>query len=94
MRIVWSILAREDLRIIDEGLLREASPEISVRILSAIAARATFLANFPHGGRPYRNGQCVLRVYDTRYLIRHRIRGEDVEVIRVHHEREDWQSLL
>ncbi len=91
MRIIWSPLAVDDVRGINIWLEREASPDTAVRIVSAIRHRARFLENFPHGGRPHGTAHRVLRVFDTPYLIRYRIRSDVVEVIRVHHEREDWQ---
>lgn len=91
MQIDWSTPALDDLRGIDEWLSREAEPELAVRILTAIRTRSTFLENFPRGGRPYRDGQRVLRVFDTPYLIRYRIVGNVVQVLRVHHERENWR---
>lgn len=91
MRIVWTTPALDDLRSIDDWLTREAKPALAVRTLAKIRHRARFLEDFPHGGRPLKKGQRALRVYDTPYLIRYRILGHVVQVIRVHHEREDWQ---
>src|SRR3546814_2623964 len=39
-----------DLRKIDAFLTREASPEITVRMLKSIRARANVLVDFPHAG--------------------------------------------
>ncbi len=91
MRIAWTLPALDDIRDIDDWLTKEATPTIALRTLAAIRYRARFLEDFPHGGRPLGGGNRVLRVYDTPYLIRYRIRHDMVEVIRVHHEREDWQ---
>ncbi|MFN3434519.1 MAG: type II toxin-antitoxin system RelE/ParE family toxin [Sphingomonas sp.] len=91
MRIDWTRPALEDIRGIDDWLTREASPEVAVRTLVTIRHRAFFLENFPRGGRPLTGGHRVLRVFDTPYLIRYRIVGDVVQVLRVHHEREDWQ---
>lgn len=91
MRIDWTTLALDDVRRIDDWLTREASPALALRTIGAIRFRSKFLEDFPHGGRPLSKGQRVLRVYDTPYLIRYRIVGDSVQVLRVHHEREDWQ---
>ena len=91
--IDWSDPALRDLRRIDEWLTREASPEVSIRILMAIRERAGFLERFPHGGRPQADGTRILRVFDTRYLILYRLAGDVVQVLRLHHEREDWSLL-
>ena len=91
-RVRWAGPALEDLRNIDEWLSREASGDPADRMLSAIRLRAVFLTQFPHGGRPYRQGTRILRVLGTPYLVHYRIAGErEVQVLRVRHEREDWQ---
>jgi plasmid stabilization system protein ParE len=88
--ISWTGPALTDLRNIDAWLDDVASPAVAERILSAIHRRARFLENFPHGGRPSQNGNRVLLVFGTPYLILYRIVGGHVQVLRVHHEREDW----
>lgn len=89
-RIIWTVPARDDLRKVSDWLEREASPDFSVRTLKAIRQRARFLENFPKGGRPYRDETRLLRVLGTPYLMRYRISGGVVQILRVHHEREDW----
>lgn len=88
--VKWTLPARDDLRAISEWLEREASPEFAVRTLATIRLRSKFLKDFPRGGRPYRDETRLLRVLDTPYLIRYRILAGVVQVLRVHHEREDW----
>ena len=90
MRIDWTRPALEDLRGIDDWLTREASPTVALRTMVTIRHRAVFLENFPRGGRPLPNAHRILRVFDTPYLIRYRIVADVVQVLRVHHEREDW----
>ncbi|WP_210359193.1 MULTISPECIES: type II toxin-antitoxin system RelE/ParE family toxin [Sphingomonas] len=91
MRISWSPLAVEDVRGISDWLEQDATPATALRIVGATRHRARFLEDFPRGGRPHSDGQRILRVFDTPYLIRYRIKNDTVEVIRVHHDREDWQ---
>lgn len=89
-RIVWTVPARDDLRKISSWLEREASPALAARILLQIRLRSKFLQDFPKGGRPHRDQTRILRVLSTPYLIRYRITDGVVQVLRVHHEREDW----
>ncbi|AOH83691.1 hypothetical protein AWL63_06625 [Sphingomonas panacis] len=89
-RIDWTVPALEDLRAIDRWLHKNATPDVAVSIITRIRARARFLEDFPHGGRPHRDGLRILRVIGTSYLIRYRIVADAVQVLRVHHEREDW----
>ncbi len=90
MQIEWATPALQDLRGINEWLSSEADPELAIRTLATIRYRSKFLEDFPRGGRPHRDGQRILRVFDTPYLIRYRVVGDLVQVLRVHHEREDW----
>ena len=90
MQIDWTAPALDDLRGIDDWLTAEADPEWALRILVAIRFRSRFLENFPRGGRPHRDGYRILRVFNRPYLIRYRIVGNVVQVVRVHHERESW----
>ncbi|MEH3035025.1 MAG: type II toxin-antitoxin system RelE/ParE family toxin [Sphingomonas adhaesiva] len=88
----WSIAARDDLRDIDAWLEREASPQFAIVTLASIRERASFLARFPRGGRPHADGTRILRVLGTPYLIHYQLGpGRQVDVLRVYHEREDWQ---
>lgn len=90
----WTGPARSDLRAINDWLEREASPAFAARTLATIRYRAKFLEDFPRGGRPHRDGLRILRVFDTPYLIRYRLvtDREEVQILRIHHEREDWFS--
>jgi plasmid stabilization system protein ParE len=90
MQIDRTTPALDDLRGIDDWFSQEAGPARAIRVLSANCFRSKFLEDFPRGGRPHRDGQRVLRVFDTPFLIRYRIVGDMVQVLRVHHEREDW----
>ncbi|PZQ61208.1 MAG: type II toxin-antitoxin system mRNA interferase toxin, RelE/StbE family [Sphingomonas taxi] len=88
--IVWASIARDDLHAIDAWLERNATAQVALTTLGTIRDRAAFLVDFPHGGRPHRDGTRILRVLGTPYLIRYRIKEERMEVLRVYHEREDW----
>ena len=90
MILEWARPAVDDLRGIEGWLEEKATPAFAVRTLVAIRARALFLENFPHGGRPHADGTRVLVVYGTPYLIRYRILESVAQVLRIHHAREDW----
>lgn len=93
--VQWSGPALRDLRRIDHWLTSEASAETAVRLLTAIRFRAEFLVDFPRGGRPRRGDTRILRVLETPYLIHYRITLDmGVQVLRVYHERQDWQVEL
>jgi toxin ParE1/3/4 len=92
-RIVWTAPSLADLRAIELWLEQNASTKVAFRTLLTIRERATFLQDFPSGGRLEGDGMRALRVYRTPYLILYRMYGGDVEVIRIRHERENWQSV-
>ncbi|MBN2973625.1 type II toxin-antitoxin system RelE/ParE family toxin [Roseomonas aeriglobus] len=91
MDIFWSPPAEADLDRIAEWLDDHRGLEMSARVLEAIGQRTHFLADFPHGGRPLADGKRALLVLDTPYVIIYRLRDGLVEIVRVHHERENWQ---
>ena len=86
----WTQPAIDDLWAIDAWLVENASGEIALATLASIRFRASFLENFPHGGRPIEDGIRMLRVIDTPHLILYRIVADAVEILRIRHEREDW----
>ncbi|KQR80467.1 type II toxin-antitoxin system RelE/ParE family toxin [Sphingomonas sp. Leaf343] len=92
MRVNWTTPALHDLREIDTWLLREASGNVAVEVLTTIRERASALANFPQIGRPHADGHRILKVGHTPYLIRYRLVPEGVDVLRVHHERQNWSQ--
>ena len=91
-RLAWTAPALADLRGIDEWLTAHRDGEFAARTLASVRARARFLEGFPHGGRPIlKDDFRILRVSDTPYLIIYRIVGEQLQLLRIRHEREDWR---
>jgi toxin ParE1/3/4 len=91
-KISWSPLAREDLRRIREWLRTESSPDVAVRYLRAIRIRCAALEKFPERGPQIDDNVRKLLVPDTPYIILYRLKGADIEVARVFHNRENWRS--
>jgi plasmid stabilization system protein ParE len=87
----WTPAATDDLWSIDDWLTENASGEFALATLVAIRVRASFLENCPRAGRPIGEGVRLLRVIDTPHLIFYRTVEDIVEILRVMHEREDWQ---
>lgn len=90
-RLDWTGPALTDLREIEAWLSEHARPEIALATLGHIRRRARFLEEFPHGGRPTIGGSRVLRVIETPHVILYRLTGGSVQILRIQHEREDWQ---
>jgi toxin ParE1/3/4 len=91
MRLDWTQPALDDLTAINSWLTANATGVIALRTLLEIRRRSRFLTNFPHGGRPDKTGVRVLRVFNTPYLILYRLLNDNIEILRVRHEREDWR---
>lgn len=87
----WTVTATADLRAIDDWLTREADPATSERVLRAILERAEFLLDFPRGGPPMGPEAGTLRVRNSPYSLVYRVTGEDIQILRVHHARQDWR---
>ncbi|MBV9843127.1 MAG: type II toxin-antitoxin system RelE/ParE family toxin [Sphingomonadaceae bacterium] len=92
-RLAWTAPALADLRAIDAWLIENRDRDFAERTLAAIEARARFLENFRHGGRTLlKQDFRVLRVFETPYLLVYRVRSGQLQILRVRHEREDWQT--
>ena len=87
----WTPPATDDLWAIDDWLTENASPEIALATLAAIHRRARLLEDFPRSGRPIGEGNRVLRVINSPHLIIYRIADDNLEILRIRHESEDWQ---
>ena len=88
----WTKAALADLYRISAYLEREARPEVALNTLSVIRYRANLLLDFPHSGPPVRDrGFRSLRVHGTPYIIAYRLGTGSLEILRIHHERENWR---
>jgi addiction module RelE/StbE family toxin len=90
--IIWSKQARDDLVRIERWLDENWESPNVVQTLAAIRQRCQFLLDFPHGGSPLTNDWRKLHVPETPYLLVYKVRSRAVEIVRVFHEREDWQA--
>jgi plasmid stabilization system protein ParE len=93
-KLIWMPAADRDLDRIDAWLEQEASAETSIKILLAIRERANRLIDFPHAGPALRDqGFRKLLVLGTPYIIAYRIEPQAVQILRVHHEHENWRAI-
>ena len=90
MKVDWSAPALADLRGIDV-YLADYSPDTAAEHLAAILAGADVLESYPSIGPALDGTTRSLRVRHTRYILLYRIRGTEVEILRVRHDREDWR---
>lgn len=92
-QLKWSHLARRDLDSIQQYMLQEM-PEYWLRFIEQTEAATRFLLATPGAGTMLRGGIHKWRLGRTRYLIFYRIDGGDLRVLRVVHDKRDWQRFL
>jgi toxin ParE1/3/4 len=78
-------MARADLASI-RAYIRQFNPIAASRIASQLVAAADSLADMPHGGRPVA-GETRELTFAYPYVIRYRVQGDRVEILRVRHGR-------
>ena len=87
MAVEWLKIALENMRTIADYIAQD-NPERAVTFVQEIRQKTNVLADFPSVGR-------VGRVFGTRelvahknYIVAYRVKGKNVEIIRVHHVRQ------
>lgn len=88
-RLIWSPSSLRDLQAID-AFLGERNDAAAARILRAIRTSADRLRDYPRIGRGLDEPFRALSVRTTPYLLIYRLRGGDVEIVRVRHASENW----
>ena len=89
--IRWSGPTRLDMAEIDTYYAERAPEFADPMLLEAIAA-AHFLSEHPHAGPQIGLGPArKWRVRDTPYLLHYVFEDGDIQILRVRHERQDWQ---
>jgi toxin ParE1/3/4 len=94
-RIVWAPSAKQDLREIRRYYARIASPEVADNLLREIDRAGQRIASNPLAWRARDELIPGLRSALARpYTLFYRIRGNDIEIVRVLHERRDFPALF
>ena len=89
-RAIWSGAARDDLARIDE-FYAILDADYADRVGRLAVRAGAFLADHPRAGPKMAEDIRKWRVPGTRHLLIYRIRSDGVEILRVHHGREDWR---
>lgn len=90
MHVRWLNTALRNLDIEAEYIARD-NPEAAARAVIAIQAAVDRLSNFPSMGRPGRvPGTRELVVSGTPYIIPYRVRGGEVQILRVFYGARKW----
>lgn len=81
--LIWARKAQADLAEI-RAYIASDNPEAADRIADQIRLAAELLLDFPRKGRPAKRGfRLIIARYP--YLIRYRVRGDEIEIARVYH---------
>ncbi len=89
---IWSTSSRQDFARIDD-FYAEINPDYANRVGEEALAAARFLAEFPFAGPIFPDTH--LRKWSvgrTGYQLLYVVSDEAIEIMRVRHAREDWQS--
>ena len=91
MNLVWLPEAREDIRRLFEFLMTK-NPGAAGRAVQTIRKGAAELETLPERGRPMnddtRRRELLLPFGSSHYVLRYRIDGQSIVIIRVWHQRE------
>jgi toxin ParE1/3/4 len=94
-RIIWSLPAERDLVEVWNYLYREASRDIADAQARKIRDRCALLRAHPLMGRPRDKLQPGLRaVLVSPYIVFHRVMDNDVQIVRVLHERRNIEAIF
>lgn len=93
MEIKWTKTALGNLGLIADYIAQD-NPARARTFIQEIRDKTTTLAEFPNIGRPGRVIGTRELVVHKNYIIAYRMRGEAVEIIRVHHVAKRWPAVF
>jgi toxin ParE1/3/4 len=91
-KAIWAASSRQDFAYIDDWYAN-IDPDYANRVGDEALAAARFLTDFPHAGPNVADSP--LRKWSvgrTGYQLLYMVSDDVIEIVRVHHAREDWQS--
>ena len=91
-RLIWSEESHRDIAAIDE-YLTQFDRALAAFTLEAIAKSADMLTRFPAICPALGSDTRSLRARHTNYVIVYAIREEEIVILHIHHDRQDWRAL-
>jgi toxin ParE1/3/4 len=82
--VVWTDTALTNLQVI-RAYIRQFNPKAATYVAQSLWDAGDSLANFPHRGRPVRGSDMRELVASYPYIIRYRVIGDTVLILRVRH---------
>ncbi|HET8613545.1 MAG TPA: type II toxin-antitoxin system RelE/ParE family toxin [Sphingomonas sp.] len=90
-RLLWTAPAEADLASIDDYWWPR-DRDVADRLIERIRTAAERLRSIPEGGAPLDQGRTrKWRAGRTPYVLIYRLRGATVEILRIHHDRQNWR---
>ncbi len=89
-RAQWTKPAQADFARIDD-FYRQLAPDLSERLGTATLGAARFLADNPRAGSALEAGVRKWRITSFEYVLLYRVVADGVEILRMHHARENWR---
>jgi len=94
VHVKWLRSARANLIAVSEYIGQD-NPDAAASTVAAIVKAVGTLEHFPALGRPGRiSGTRELVISGTPYIVPYRVRGDEVQLIRVFHAARKWPSNL
>jgi plasmid stabilization system protein ParE len=87
----WTRAAQADVARIDDFYF-PLSPEFADRLGEAAFRAASFLAEHPRAGSPFRAGTRKWRVASFDFVLIYRIVPSGIEILRMRHASENWRA--
>ena len=92
MKLRWTRSAVADLTVIQDYIERDR-PEAAQRVAAEILSQVESLLTHPTRGRAGQvAGTCELAIGRYPYVVAYRIHAEEIQVLRVLHDRRNWPS--
>ncbi|WP_033075460.1 type II toxin-antitoxin system RelE/ParE family toxin [Sphingopyxis sp. MWB1] len=92
--VIWSEKAVADLVALNDWLTRYREPQEATKSIKAIRDQLANLSEFPAAGSPIHGGTRKLLIKNHPFVLLYEMADGRLMVIRLVHNRSDWQSLL
>lgn len=94
MTVRWVALARTDLLAIFDYVVAR-NPRAAMRLFDEIEGEVRGLADYPRIGRPGRHPNTrELTISGTPYIVTYRLKGREIQILRVLHGARQWPEKL
>ncbi len=93
-RITWSEKAVADLVALNDWLMQYRQPNEAAESMRAIRKQVANLDQFPAVGSPVHAGTRKLPIKDQPFVLLYELVDGRLMVLRLVHNRSDWQTLL